>query len=132
MGSGAGHPLVPVLGGLPPPQVQHRVRDAHGFVLARVDLAYPQARLAIEYDGDTHFTPARSRADRRRDLLLADLGWHTMRLTYDDVDGTRPAPGAGSPPCSEPVRRCDLRRTGWRWPGGGTGRSGRRRRGTPR
>ena len=79
-----------VLGGLPPPEVQHRVRDAHGFVLARVDLAYPQARLAIEYDGDTHFTPARSRADRRRDLLLADLGWHTMRLTYDDVDGDPP------------------------------------------
>ena len=56
-----------------------------------MDLAYPAARLAIEYDGDTHFTAPRSRADRRRDLTLADLGWHTMRLTYDDVDGDPPA-----------------------------------------
>ena len=79
-----------VLGGLPAPEVQYRVHDDYGFVLARVDLAYPPARLAIEYDGDTHFTPTRSRADRQRDLTLADLGWHTMRLTYDDVDGDPP------------------------------------------
>lgn len=79
-----------VLGGLPPPQVQYRVLDAYGFVLARVDLAYPVARLAIEYDGEVHFTPARSRADRQRDLVLADHGWHTMRLTHDDVDGDPP------------------------------------------
>jgi hypothetical protein len=46
-----------VLGGLPVPDVQYRVHDDYGFVLARVDLAYPSARLAIEYDGDTHFTP---------------------------------------------------------------------------
>jgi very-short-patch-repair endonuclease len=80
-----------VLGGLPAPEVQYRVHDDCGFVLARVDLAYPGARLAIEYDGDNHFTAPRSRADRRRDLTLADLGWHTMRLTYDDVDGDPPA-----------------------------------------
>jgi very-short-patch-repair endonuclease len=79
-----------VLGGLPVPDVQYRVHDDYGFVLARVDLAYPSARLAIEYDGETHFTPTRSRADRQRDLTLADLGWHTMRLTYDDVDGDPP------------------------------------------
>ena len=79
-----------VLGGLPAPQVQYRVVDPHGFVLARVDLAYPTARLAIEYDGSTHFTPARSRADRSRDLALADVGWYMMRLTYDDVDGDPP------------------------------------------
>lgn len=79
-----------VLGGLPAPHVQYRVLDAHGFVLARVDLAYPEGRLAIEYDGSSHFTDARCRADRRRDLTLADVGWHTMRLTYDDVDGDPP------------------------------------------
>ena len=76
-----------VLGELPVPEIQYRVVDPYGFVLARVDLAYPTAKLAIEYDGRTHFTDARSRADRRRDLLLADYGWYTMRLTYDDVYG---------------------------------------------
>ncbi len=79
-----------VLGGLPAPEVQYRVRDGYGFVLARVDLAYPEARLAIEYDGAAHFTDFGSRADRRRDLTLADHGWHTMRLTNDDVDGDPP------------------------------------------
>ena len=56
-------------------------------MLARVDLAYPEAKLAIEYDGKAHFTDARSRADRRRDLLLADHGWYTMRLTHEQVYG---------------------------------------------
>ncbi len=79
-----------VLGGLPAPSVQYQVLDPHGFVLARVDLAYPDAKLAVEYDGSTHFTDLRSRADRRRDLSLSDLGWHTMRLTYVDVDGNPP------------------------------------------
>ena len=38
----------------------------------------------------THFTDFGSRADRRSDLTLADHGWHTMRLTNDDVDDDPP------------------------------------------
>jgi very-short-patch-repair endonuclease len=100
-----------VLGGLPAPQVQHRVLDRYGFVLARIDLAYPEAKLAIEYDGSTHFTDAQSRADRRRDLSLSDLGWFTARLTYDDVEGNPPTTRhriatllAARTPNSTPVR----------------------------
>ena len=77
--------LILVVGGLPPPVAQYRVRDGSGRVLARVDLAYPKARLAIEYDGHYHFDDLNSRRDRRRDLLLDELGWHTMRFTEDDV-----------------------------------------------
>ncbi|MBO0876556.1 MAG: hypothetical protein J2P19_24535 [Pseudonocardia sp.] len=43
--------------GLPPPEVQYEVRDEYGFPLARVDLAYPAAKLAIEYDGGVHAEP---------------------------------------------------------------------------
>lgn len=82
--------LLLVLAGLPAPEVQYPVLDSHGFVVARLDLAYPQAKLAVEYDGGQHFTDRHSRRDRRRDLDVADLGWHTMRFTFDDVHGCPP------------------------------------------
>lgn len=77
--------LLLVLGGLPAPAVQFRVVDGQGVVRARVDLAYPAARLALEYDGEYHFDAEFSRRDRHRDLELGDIGWHTMRFTSDDV-----------------------------------------------
>lgn len=82
--------LLLVLAGLPAPEVQYPVVDPYGFVIARIDLAYPRAKLALEYDGNNHFTDLRSRRDRRRDLNIADLGWHTMRFTRDDVEGNPP------------------------------------------
>lgn len=77
--------LVLVLGGLPEPVLQHPVVDGRGRLLARVDLAYPEARLALEYDGQEHFQDGPSRRDRARDLALDDLDWLTLRFTRDDV-----------------------------------------------
>jgi hypothetical protein len=71
--------------GLPRPAVQYRVLDEDGFPLARVDLAYPDVRLAIEYDGEHHFDRRQGERDRRRDSLLAGYGWATMRLTKGDM-----------------------------------------------
>jgi hypothetical protein len=76
--------VVLVLGGLPRPVPQYVV-VASGAVVARVDLAFPEARLALEYDGAHHFDEEFSRSDRRRDLLLDELDWQTMRFTRDDV-----------------------------------------------
>ncbi len=45
--------LLLVLGGLPFPRGQVSLRDDSGLFLARPDLYYPDARLAIEYDGAT-------------------------------------------------------------------------------
>ncbi|HEY9414781.1 MAG TPA: DUF559 domain-containing protein [Pseudonocardia sp.] len=72
--------------GLPAPEVQYRIEDEYGFVVARVDLAYPDVKLAIEYDGSLHFDHRRTLRDRQRDLELADLGWDTMRLGQDDLE----------------------------------------------
>ena len=36
--------------GLPAPRAQHRIFDEDGFI-ARVDFAYPDLKIAIEYDG---------------------------------------------------------------------------------
>jgi hypothetical protein len=74
-----------VRAGLPRPEVQFPVLDEYGFELARADLAYPAAKLAIEYDGSNHFEPSRARRDRERDGELAGIGWQTLRLAADDV-----------------------------------------------
>jgi very-short-patch-repair endonuclease len=66
--------------GLPTPEVQYEVVDEYGFVLARVDLAYPDFKLAIEYDGSTHYTRYQSERDRQRDVVLAGYGWLTIRF----------------------------------------------------
>jgi hypothetical protein len=74
-----------VRAGLPRPEVQFPVLDEYGFELARADLAYPSAKLAIEYDGSTHFEPSRARRDRERDGELDGIGWQTLRVVADDV-----------------------------------------------
>jgi hypothetical protein len=63
-----------------PPEPRFPVRDEYGFVLARVDLAYPAAKLAVEYDGSTHFDRRRAELDHERDTLLAGHGWLTQRV----------------------------------------------------
>ncbi len=48
----------------------------------RLDLAYPRAKIAIEYDGEEHHSSA---ADRRRDeerrAWLRSHGWRVLVLT---------------------------------------------------
>jgi hypothetical protein len=77
--------LAIVQAGLPRPEVQYRVMDDDGYPLTRVDLAYPDVRLALEYDGEHHFDRRQGERDRRRDSLLAGCGWETMRLTSNDM-----------------------------------------------
>jgi len=59
--------------GLPPPAVRYAVCDEHGFELARVDLAYPEAKLAIEYDGiDEHGADEHGAEEHRAEEHRAD------------------------------------------------------------
>ena len=66
---------------LPTPQPQFWVA-VQGRPTYRLDLAYPHARIAIEYDGVAHHT---SREDRRRDAerraWLSANGWRVVVLT---------------------------------------------------
>jgi very-short-patch-repair endonuclease len=77
--------LVIVAGGLPRPVAQYEVRDAAGRFVARVDLAYPQWRIAIEYDGDYHRDRDAYRDDQRRANALRVAGWTVLRFTAADV-----------------------------------------------
>ena len=57
-----------------------------GEWMARPDLSWPAARLAVEYDGDVHRTDRRQwRKDVARKELLEDRGWRVLVLTADDV-----------------------------------------------
>jgi very-short-patch-repair endonuclease len=70
---------------LPPPERQYVIRDQGSFV-ARVDFAYPSARLAIEVDGyEFHHGRARWQRDLIRRSELARLGWRVIHVTADDV-----------------------------------------------
>jgi very-short-patch-repair endonuclease len=77
--------LLLVLAGLPPPAVQHPVIGPNARVLAWLDLAYPQVRLGIEYDGDVHLDPLRAVRDKRRDGALGEQGWLVLHFTKSDV-----------------------------------------------
>jgi very-short-patch-repair endonuclease len=61
--------------GLPEPVVQYEVW-AGGQFIGRVDFAYPDALVAIEYDSDEHHSGRRARRrDRARRHELIAAGW---------------------------------------------------------
>jgi hypothetical protein len=70
---------------LPPSVAQHEVRDAGGRLVGRVDLAWPELRLAIEYEGDHHRERHQFRRDVARLNALRAAGWAVLRFTADDV-----------------------------------------------
>jgi very-short-patch-repair endonuclease len=71
--------------GIAPPAVQFEVRDRLGTLLARADLAWPAARLAVEYDGDHHREQQQFRHDLERLNHLRLAGWTVLRFTANDV-----------------------------------------------
>lgn len=77
--------MIIVDAGLPLPSANHEVYD-RGVWIARVDLAYPAQRIAIEYEGEHHLKdPARVLADIARIERLIDAGWRVLRVTKADV-----------------------------------------------
>ncbi len=66
--------------GLPEPVLQHRVR-VRGRTY-RIDLAYPDHKIGIEYDGwDAHRTRTSFDSDPERDAILEDAGWRMIHFT---------------------------------------------------
>jgi ribosomal protein L31 len=77
------------------PVPQFVVLDEHGRFVARVDLALPAQRLALEYDGRAvHEREDVFVRDRRRANDLARAGWTVLRFTAADLRG-----GAARPSC---------------------------------
>lgn len=70
--------------GLPAPKAQHRVFDDDGFV-ARVDFAWPELRVVVEYDGLWHAEPGQFARDRQRLNRLVAAGWRVIFVTAVDL-----------------------------------------------
>ncbi|WP_133884107.1 hypothetical protein [Glycomyces sp. NRRL B-16210] len=77
--------------GLPAPVPQLRVRQPNGRS-AFLDLGWEPWKVGVEYDGmATHLGLAAETSDRRRHVVLRNLGWEVQVLTATDVmDHPRP------------------------------------------
>lgn len=71
--------------GIPEPVRQYPVRD-RGRLVAVVDFAFPDIRLAVEADGYRwHSSRARWEHDRERASNLTALGWGIVHVTWEQL-----------------------------------------------
>jgi very-short-patch-repair endonuclease len=70
---------------LPRPVAQHTVRDAEGRFVARVDFAWPDLRVAVEYEGRWHGELQQVAPDRARLNRLTAAGWRVVFVTAEDL-----------------------------------------------
>ena len=75
--------LLVLMAALPRPATQIVVPDGYGSPVYRLDLGWPQHKVAIEYDGAQHWTdPAQRARDIERLEFLAAQGWTIIRLSW--------------------------------------------------
>jgi len=71
--------------GLPTPVPQFVVVDEDGRWLGQVDLAWPEAKLIVEYEGAYHFDDLQIVKDDERYLRFRAAGWRVIRLSSLDL-----------------------------------------------
>jgi hypothetical protein len=71
--------------GFPAPERQHPIFDHRGWFTAKADLAVPNWRLILEYDGQEFHGPRRKQADTARQARLEALSWTVLRVTRHDL-----------------------------------------------
>ncbi len=80
--------------GLPEPNLQVVVRGPRGEFIARVDLAYPDLGVIIEFDGETKYTallrPGQSAshvviAEKDRENRLLECGYIVIRVVWKEL-----------------------------------------------
>ena len=73
--------------GLPAPDLQHVVRTAGGRFVGKADLAWPDHKVLVEFDGDVHRDRKVFVNDLRRQNQLIAEGWIVLRFSSADVLG---------------------------------------------
>jgi len=84
--------------GLPAPSTQFEVRDRSGGLIAVCDLAWPQHRLLLEFDGRVKYAePWRDRSpaqvlweEKRREDAVRATGIRTVRIVNEDLGAPWP------------------------------------------
>lgn len=79
--------------GLPIPDPQFLVCDNAGYPVARLDDAYPEKRVGMEYDGrEFHSDDDAVESDEtKREILTTILGWRLAIGTYQRIFGDDPS-----------------------------------------
>lgn len=82
--------------GIPAPVPQYVVRDESGREVARLDFAWPELGVWLEFDGKSkysqHLRPGETPADavfrekQREDLIRELTGWRCIRITWADLE----------------------------------------------
>ncbi|WP_420108504.1 hypothetical protein [Mycolicibacter arupensis] len=80
--------VILIRAGLPPPVTQIPVYEGYWQPFAVLDMGWLEAKVAAEYDGDTHRTdPIRWRRDAKRHERLQRCGWIVVRVLAGDREG---------------------------------------------
>lgn len=82
--------------GLPMPEPQYAIRDLSGRVIHRVDFAWPELGVFMEFDGKVKYEkllrPGERASDvvvrekKREELICRLTGWRCIRLTWSDLE----------------------------------------------
>jgi hypothetical protein len=94
---------------LPEPAINVPIFDSDGGWLQDPDLSYQDEKVAIQFDGGHHATPAQRRSDIFRDENARDAGWRVVVLTQWDLTPIAP----GMEPSAVVRVRAALRERGW-------------------
>ncbi|MET4782082.1 hypothetical protein [Glaciihabitans sp. UYNi722] len=72
--------------GLPDLAVNQEIYSSSGVFLAMPDLAFIRYKMVLDYEGDHHRSDKRQwRKDLKRVPRLEDAGWHSTRISADDI-----------------------------------------------
>jgi hypothetical protein len=80
---------------LPRPICQYPIRDAAGRVVARLDFAWPDLGVWVEFDGRVKYERLRKEGERASDVVLRErdrermisrlTGWRCVRIAWSDL-----------------------------------------------
>lgn len=71
--------------GLPEPVLSYVVQDPTGWELAWPDIAFPDFKVAVNYDGRHHLEARQRESDISRDESIAAIGWQSVTITAGHV-----------------------------------------------
>jgi hypothetical protein len=82
--------------GLPMPEPQFEIKDANGRVVARVDFAWPELGVFLEFDGLIKYEKLLREGERASDVVIREkkreeticrlTGWRCIRITWADLE----------------------------------------------